>query len=137
MKPGLNENDIIFVKDCNNKDINIGDVITFSKEEEIITHRVIDIIKEEETIEYITKGDNNEIEDNFIVQESEIYGKMILSIPKIGRIAQYIQNTNGFINLTIIILTIFIFISLNDKKKNMRRTKRRKYEIKRLRDNYN
>ena len=137
MKPELNENDIIFIKECNDNEIELGDIITFSKEEEIITHRVIEIIGEGEEKEYITKGDNNEIEDDFRVEPSNVYGKMILSIPKIGIIAQYIQNTNGFINLTIIILTIFIFVSLNDKKKNIRRTKRKKYEIKRLRDNYN
>ena len=137
MKPTINENDVILVKKCDINEINLKDVITFKKEEQIITHRVVNLRQEDGTTKFITKGDNNEINDDFIVEYTEIYGKQLFKIPKIGVIIEYIQKTNGIINLTILILIIFIFIGLKDKKKNIRRTKRRKYEIKKLRDNYN
>ena len=137
MQPVLNKNDVIFVKKCNIEEIEVEDIISFIKDDEIITHRVIEIKEENKTIKYRTKGDNNEIRDNFLVEYSEIYGKMLFKIPKIGIIVEYIQNSSGIINFTILVLIIFIFINLNDKKKSIRKTKRRKYEIKKIRDNYN
>lgn len=136
MKPTLNENDVIIVKKYDIQEIHIGDIITFEKDKEIITHRIIDFKQEEGTTKFVTKGDNNEIRDNFIVDYKEIYGKQIFKISKIGTIVEFIQKSNGIINLIIIILIIFIFIYLKDRRRNERKTKRRKYEIKRLRDNY-
>ena len=41
-------------------DIQEGDVITFTQEGEVITHRITKIDVEESGTKYITKGDNND-----------------------------------------------------------------------------
>jgi len=137
MRPKLNENDVIFVKKSLPDEIQKGDIISFTKENKIITHRIVNIKEENGKILYTTKGDNNEINDDFSVEYEEIYGKQLFKIPGIGLVVEYIQKTNGIINLIMIVLILFIFVNLKDKKKSIRRTKRRKYEIKKLRDNYN
>lgn len=136
MKPTLNEQDVVIVKGCKSDELKLGDIITFNRQEEIISHRIIDIFKEENKLKIKTKGDNNEIEDNFILEEEEIIGKVCFKLKGIGKLVTFIQNGKGFFSSIAIITIIFIMISMNDNRKNNRKVKRKKYEIKRLRDNY-
>lgn len=47
----------------NENEINIGDIITFTKGEKLIIHRVIKKSRDEKGMYYITKGDNNWVRD--------------------------------------------------------------------------
>ena len=136
MKPTLNEQDVVIVKGCKSDELKLGDIITFNRQEEIISHRIIDIFKEENKLKIKTKGDNNEIEDNLILEEEDIIGKVCFKLKGIGKLVTFIQNGKGFFSSIAIITIIFIMISMNDNRKNNRKVKRKKYEIKRLRDNY-
>ena len=80
MKPTLNEQDVVIVKGCKSDELKLGDIITFNRQEEIISHRIIDIFKEENKLKIKTKGDNNEIEDNFILEEEDIIGKVCFKL---------------------------------------------------------
>ena len=102
-----------------------------------ISHRINSITEENGQRKFRTKGDNNEIPDDFELEGNQIYGKVLFKIRGIGGIVGYIQNINGFINASILVLIVFALIGLRDKQKNTRKMKRRKYEIKKLRDNYN
>lgn len=136
MKPTLNEQDVVIVKGCKSDELKLGDIITFNRQEEIISHRIIDIFKDGNKLKIKTKGDNNEIEDNFILEEEDIIGKVCFKLKGIGKLVTFIQNGKGFFSSIAIITIIFIMISMNDNRKNIRKVKRKKYEIKRLRDNY-
>lgn len=136
MEPTLNINDLVIVKKYNsNKDLKKGDIITFNQEGRIISHRIKEIIENEDYL-IITKGDNNEVPDKELVKEEQIYGKVIFKIGKIGKIISYIQNMRIFINIIIFIVIIYILMNLRDNQKNERKIKRKKYEIKKIRDNY-
>ena len=139
MQPVLNKNDLIFVKKCEIEEIKENDIITFKKNEDtVVTHRIVGIIEDiNGTSFFITKGDNNEVRDDYETEFEQIYGKVVFHLPKIGKVVEYIQNISGFVNALIIILIIYIFNNIKAKKKGIRKTKRRKYEIKKLRDNYN
>lgn len=65
-----------------------------------------------------------------------MYGKVVFKIKKIGNIVSYIQNVRGLINIVIFAIIVFVLISLKDNQKNSRKIKRKKYEIKKIRDNY-
>lgn len=72
MKPKFSRGDIIIIKE--EKEYNIGDVITYQSEEgELITHRIIN--KNENVIK--TKGDNNNTEDEENIKKEKIIGKVI------------------------------------------------------------
>ena len=79
MQPQLNINDIIVVKKCDIRDLNKNDIITFTKDEKIISHRIVKIIEKEHDRAFVTKGDHNEINDKGIVEKEQIYGKVIFS----------------------------------------------------------
>ena len=136
MEPNLEVNDVVVVQRCEPQDLRIGDIITFQQEGRTISHRILDITKEKEKFKFKTKGDNNEIPDSEQVEGSQVYGKVLFSIKKIGKAVSYIQNARGFINIAIFVVIVFVLVSLRDKQKNTRKMKRKKYEIKKMRDNY-
>ena len=137
MEPTLNKNDLVLVQKCELSELQEGDIITFKQDERTISHRILNITKDEETIRFKTKGDNNEIPDQDEVEENQVYGKVVFRIKKIGNIVSYIQNIRGFINIVIFAIIVYILVSLKDKQKNTRKMKRKKYEIKKMRDSYN
>jgi signal peptidase len=58
--------------------------LVFKKDELVVTHRIIDIIEHNNEKIYKTKGDNNEDEDNFVVNQDEVLGYVIYKVPYIG-----------------------------------------------------
>ena len=136
MEPTLEINDVVVVQKCEPKRLQKGDIITFKQEERTISHRIVDITKTKDIIKFETKGDNNKISDPDFVEAEQVYGKVLFRIKKIGNIITYIQNVRGFINIAIFAIIVYILVSLRDKQKNTRKIKRKKYEIKKMRDNY-
>ncbi|MCX6748347.1 MAG: signal peptidase I [Candidatus Pacearchaeota archaeon] len=85
LKNGLEMGDIIIAKRKGN--LKIGDVIIFNADQtHPIIHRIINIKKKEDGIYYSTKGDNNSGQLNVEkeIHESQIIGKAIFRIPKLG-----------------------------------------------------
>lgn len=136
MKPTIDENDVIIIKQSTIDEIDEGDIVTFKKQDgTIVTHRIIKKIDSEDGRKYITKGDNNYYEDKEPIEYSQIYGKYIFRIRKIGTLVEELQNKNGIISAMIIVLIIVILKNSNDKKKERRKMIRQKYEIKKKREN--
>lgn len=136
MEPTLEINDVVISQKCEPSQLQIGDIITFEQDGRIISHRILDITSTNSVIKFETKGDNNEIPDPDIVDSGQVYGKVLFKIKRIGKIISYIQNVRGFINIAIFAVIVYILVSLRDKQKNSRKIKRKKYEIKKIRDNY-
>ena len=124
MEPTIDINDVVINKKVKQEEINVGDVITFLNDGEVITHRITKIEEDVVTL-YTTKGDNNNIEDVFKVTYDNIKGKHILTIPYLGRVIQLLENKLLFLIILLIIL-IFIFwqLQIQDKKDNRREKKK-------------
>ena len=136
MEPTLEIDDVVVVQKCDTSQLQKGDIITFEQDGRIISHRILDVTKERGTIKFETKGDNNEIPDPEKVEAGQVYGKVLFKVKRIGKAISYIQNVRGLINIAIFAVIVYILVSLRDKQKNTRKMKRRKYEIKKMRDNY-
>lgn len=137
MEPIFYKDDLAIVQKSKLEELKKGDVITFKQEDRIISHRIYDITKEKGKVKFITKGDNNEVQDVKLVEFQDVYGKVLFTIPKLGKVVHYVQNSRGFINILIFVIILYVLISLKDKQKNTRKIKRKKYELKKIRDNYN
>lgn len=136
MEPTFNVNDLVVVKKVDTSELNDGDIITFENDGKVISHRILQISKNRNGVKIQTKGDNNEVQDPYELTAEQVYGKVIFSIEKLGRFVTYIQNANGFLNIVIFAIIVYILVSLRDKQKNTRKIKRKKYEIKKIRDSY-
>ena len=74
------------------KDYEVGDIITFADGSSTVTHRIIEILPEG----YRTKGDaNNAPDGGDPVKKEAVVGKVILVIPKIGRVIRFVQTPFG------------------------------------------
>ena len=80
MKPtfGKNHNGIE-IKPESEKELFIGDIISFFKDEQLIVHRIIDYNYDSEGWYAVTKGDNNKKTDGK-VRFKDIHGKVIMII---------------------------------------------------------
>lgn len=107
MEPTLKTDSIAIVKKTNFEDIKKDDIIMFKKDDMIISHRVISI-NENRTIS--TKGDNNDVIDNFVVNENELKGKIVLSLNWVASIVSYCRKPYGIIKLLTYIVSLIIFV---------------------------
>ena len=133
MEPAINNGDAIVVKNCEEEDLQTGDVITFEQKQEVITHRIQKIEEDQTTKEktYITKGDNNNIEDSEHINFSAIIGKCVLTIPYLGNIISVLENKLIILIIILIILILFFFKIQKQEKLENRREKKKIEEEKR------
>ena len=88
MEPMIYPGDIVLVQKIMSQEdieqLDIGDVIHFSKGGVVVSHRVTDIQMQHGKPMYYTKGDNNLEWDTGPVQLEEIRGSIVGVIPKLG-----------------------------------------------------
>ena len=134
MKPSINKEDVVIVTKEKEDKLNIGDVITFKKDNKVITHRITNIEEQEGKKIYTTKGDNNNLEDKEKIDYSVIEGKNILVIPKLGYVINILENQIVFLFIVLIIL-ILIFYKIKKQEKMENRREKKKIEQERRNKN--
>ena len=116
MEPAYSVGDMVFVKIEDADNINVGDVITFnpsSDGEAYLTHRVIEKMPDYQgsgTTCFKTKGDANDSEDTFLIDEERVIGVVHFKIPVMGYVVRFVQMRWYFI--VPIIALIFVFFKL-------------------------
>ena len=122
MEPTYHVGSLIYVKDVDPEDLEVGDPITYTiSKNTVVTHRIVEIIYDENDpskISFKTKGDNNEDPDGEPVPAENILGKPVFSIPLLGYVIFYIQRPpwNAIaIGLLIILLGLAFLPDLIDK----------------------
>ena len=86
MEPSYMKGSLLYVKESAGG-IQTGDVITFYRNGELVTHRVVEINTDEKT--YITKGDANQVNDVQPVAWSDVVGVPVFDIPVLGYPASF------------------------------------------------
>lgn len=121
MEPKYSAGDLLYVKAIDVNSIEVGDDITFILNEDLVvaTHRVVRVDKDNQR--FYTKGLANEIEDGDPVHFNNVIGVPRFSIPKLGYISEFIQNSPG-IYITIaagVVLIVMVFVPdmISKKKK--------------------
>ena len=125
MEPNIKIGDVVIAKEAKENDLKEGDIITFSKNNEVITHRISKIEKKEGTSYYTTKGDNNNVEDKDKIKYSEIEGKSVMTIPKIGKFIGVMENQIIILVLILVVLILLFMKIKRDEKKDNRREKKK------------
>ena len=120
MEPKYSVGDLIYVKEVNPYEIEVGTPITFILNEDLVvaTHRVVEIDAENQ--HFYTKGDANETVDASPVHFNNVIGVPQFSIPLLGYVSDFIQNPPGmYIAIGIgVVLIIAVFLpDMSGKKK--------------------
>lgn len=116
MKGVYNVNDVIAVKDFDNKKLKVGDDIAFignrgGLENKLVTHRIIKIEEESNVRIFTTKGVKNSVEDPSIT-ESQILGKVVGVVPVVTQINHVVKSQLGFFCLIFWPLVLVIVLEI-------------------------
>ena len=109
MLPTIQVKDVVVTKKIPEEELKVGDIITFISPDQrfggiSVTHRIIEKLYDETEgiYTYRTQGDNNNIADAVPVPNSNILGKVILKIPKLGFIQEILASKGGMIIFVLI-----------------------------------
>lgn len=101
----------------------VGDIIAYRTEDDtVITHRIVEIVQEDGETKLITKGDNNNTNDQNYVELSQVEGVFQFKVSRLGNLALFIQTPTGIISclsIPIVILLILQFIDSRRERKIM------------------
>ena len=92
MEPELHVGDVAIIKKCKANELEEGDIVEYQLDGYTVIHRIVDKSQENGKFVFITKGDNNNIEDSKEVTESQIIGKVIFKIRFLGYPAVFFNN---------------------------------------------
>ena len=99
MEPAYHVGSLIYVKETDPFELESGDVITFMLDEDTVaTHRIIEVVPDDEdpsVVRFRTQGDANEAADGSLVHYKNVIGTPVFTIPRLGYVANYIQNPPG------------------------------------------
>ena len=88
MKPMIQPGDVVIINKIESleamKELEVGDIIQFERNDLMINHRIIEIIERDGQTLYQTKGDNNNVADTPLVEMKDIRGRIIQVVQKVG-----------------------------------------------------
>ena len=125
MSPTFKAGDIIIgekLDDAEAMQLKVDDVITFAVDDlngdgyrDLNTHRIIEIEKDASgaVTGYVTKGDNNPVEDTDTVLPGAVVCKWNgTKIPSLGKFLSFLQTPTGFLVVIVIPLVLFFLFEL-------------------------
>jgi len=131
MEPTIKIRDAIIIKRYDDQELKVGDIITYRSEDPyfygiMITHRIIDVTYDNGEKVYVTKGDHNNTRDRLPVKSNQIYGKVIMMIPKIGYIQTFLATSYGWIIAVVVPCFAIIVTDVIKLVKNISKDSRNK-----------
>jgi len=84
MSPAMDTGDLAIVQEVSANSIGVGDIIQFWRDGAMVIHRVTEVAQGRGEKIFVTKGDANSKPDIDPVFPSQVRGKVILTIPKLG-----------------------------------------------------
>ena len=125
MNPEIEVGDLVLVKEIDTNELKEGDIVAYrDKGDKVTTHRIVEVIKTDGNLSFITKGDANNANDEEI-SSSQVEGKYEKRFPKLGNAIIFIQQPLGF---AVVVLSIFIVCMLIFIMQNRRINKEIKFE---------
>ena len=118
MEPAYKVGSLIWVKDVEPSEVQVGDAITFVMNEDldVATHRVVAIDAENQYFQ--TKGDANDAVDGSPVHFNNLIGVPVFTVPYLGYFVSWIQTPPGCYVALIVaaaVLALLVISSVFDK----------------------
>lgn len=112
MYPEIESGDLIICHTAEAEEIQVNDVIAFfdpaGNGSSIVTHRVIEVVEENGTLSFRTRGDNNNTEDRLLVPADNLVGVYQSRIAGAGHIAMFMQSTTGLIICVVLPIILLV-----------------------------
>ena len=123
--------DTILIKEIKEEsDLKIGDVITYRiAKNTLVTHRIVNITKIGENLNYTLKGDANNVEDSEKILFSSIEGIYVKKLILIGKIISFMQKPYGMVIIFVVPILLILYIINAERTKEIKRNKRREKRL--------
>ena len=129
MYPEIESGDLIICHTIEADEVRANDVISFfdpmGSGTSVVTHRVMEIHSDGGDLTFITKGDNNNVEDQVPVAAGDVIGIYHSRIPGAGNVAMFMQTTPGLILCCVCPLVLMVGFDM---------LRRRRYEKEKQKD---
>ena len=125
MSPTFKTGSLLIIKKVDVTAIRENDIITFRRNRDNVatTHRVMSILNDE-GLQFVTRGDANNVDDPLPVSAEDVSGIVVASLPYIGYFIGFIRTKQGLLVCIIIpalILMIFQVLKLLKEEKKKER----------------
>lgn len=100
MQPTLPVGSVIFTQ--KNATYQVGDIISYLKGDETVTHRIVSREKINNGFFYKTRGDANNTPDSESVSQRSVLGKNVFQLPLLGRFVFFLKTLPGFLLFVIL-----------------------------------
>lgn len=132
MTPIMLPGDMVIIRSVDPNDLVVGDVIAFKdpgdKPNSFITHRIISLEEGKERI-FQTKGDANNVEDDFKVPASDVVGRLTFVIPFVGYLPEISKNNHIFLLTIIMPASLLVIEEIRNLILYSNPARARKFEI--------
>ncbi len=100
----------------------VGDIITFQHPGDALptTHRIVSATTTQGVVEYITRGDANNANDWQPIAQSDVIGRVWLSVPYLGYVLNFVRTPLGVV---IVVMIPAAFVVYEESQKMRRRSK--------------
>ena len=118
MEKEIHKGDLIITKMIEPETLKISDVIAFrDNENTVTTHRIIDIVEKNNNTYFVTKGDNNNSQDQNLVEYKDVEGIYVTRIPMVGTVLSELAKPANAIIIVLGISLIFILLFTRSNRK--------------------
>ena len=126
MAPEFDTGSLAFVKETPPEQIVVGDIITYRSQagsDSLTTHRVVEV-QRQDGLQFITRGDANNVNDPNPVLAENVVGRVTGSIPHLGYLMNFVQTRQGLILLIFVPGVLIIVYELGKIMKYLTESRR-------------
>lgn len=142
MEPSIPAGTYILTEKVRAESVQEGDVIMFYSKDpsiygKINTHRVAEIVSENGELSFITRGDNNLVNDAYPVAEKDLIGRYVKNADHLTAFAVFFAKPIVFFPAVILPAAVLVFFSIMDVVKKYKEARMKKLvqdEVKRLQE---
>lgn len=111
METKIKRGDLIIIKDLDQNEVeklSERDIIAFRDDENTVTtHRIVEVVDENDERYFVTKGDNNDSQDQSLVEYKDVEGIYKFRIPGVGNMFSSLAEPTTIIIIVLGITVIF------------------------------
>ena len=135
METEIKKGDLIIVEVTDPATLEVDDVIAFrDAEETVTTHRIIEIVEKDGETYFITKGDNNDSQDQNLVEFDDVEGIYVTRIPGVGNMLNSLAQPTTIVIVVLGVTVIFGIAFVISNKKQRDEEQKEFLEYKRMKE---
>jgi len=118
MRPAMPEGSVVLATPMAARDVRVGDVITYRipvEDRRIVTHRVVEVVRDGDRPVVRTKGDANKDPDTWVAElTGATVWKVRVAVPKAGYLFEWLRRPQARQLLVFVVPLLLAFLLLRD-----------------------